>query len=179
MSGTGSGDPNDTIQTGDAELPLDAPARRRLPALLRRAWYGLNQTFRRRIAYTDLTPDQFTILRNLVDGPETGVTQTELSALMSSDPNTIASLLNRMQAAKLVERRPHEADKRAHRVCILPKGVNLYRELRQIALELQGELLAVLPESRREQFLADLETVADACLSSANAKARGKKSARM
>ena len=164
---TGSGAIPDEKET---DTPLDAPSRRRLPALLRRAWYGLNQTFRRRIAYTDLTPDQFTILRNLVEGPVTGLTQTELSMLMSSDPNTIASLLNRMQTAKLVERRPHELDRRAHRVCILPKGKKVYLELRQIALEFQGELLTTIPEARREQFLADLETIADACLASARKK---------
>ena len=43
--------------------PIDSPSRRRLPPLLRRSWYGLNQAFRRRIAHLDLTPDQFTVLR--------------------------------------------------------------------------------------------------------------------
>ena len=42
------------------ELPIDAPERRRLPLLLRRAWYGMNQAFRRRIAHLGVTPDQFT-----------------------------------------------------------------------------------------------------------------------
>ncbi len=49
-----------------AEIPLDAPGRRRLPVLLRRAWYGLNQAFRRRIAGMGLTPDQFTVIRTLL-----------------------------------------------------------------------------------------------------------------
>jgi hypothetical protein len=47
-------------------LPVDAPERRRLPILLRRAWYGLNQAFRRRIAKTGVTPDQFTAMRTLL-----------------------------------------------------------------------------------------------------------------
>ena len=51
----------------DTEIPLDAPARRRLPILLRRAWYSLNQVFRRRIAKMDLTPDQFTVIRTLLE----------------------------------------------------------------------------------------------------------------
>jgi DNA-binding CsgD family transcriptional regulator len=75
--------------------PIDSPSRRVLPPLLRRSWYGLNQAFRRRIAHLNLTPDQFTVLRILLEGDALGLTQRELSRLMSSDPNTLASLLER------------------------------------------------------------------------------------
>lgn len=147
-----------------SEAEADSAPKRRLPPLLRRAWYSLNQAFRRRISYSKLTPDQFTILRQLSEGPREGLTQRELSALMSSDPNTIASLLDRMQAAELIERRPHESDRRAHRVKVMPKGKKLFQEIREVAVDLQGKILSVLPEERREQFLTDLEQVADACL---------------
>ncbi|HYG74637.1 MAG TPA: MarR family winged helix-turn-helix transcriptional regulator [Planctomycetota bacterium] len=150
-------------------VPLDDPSRRRLPPLLRRAWYSLNQAFRRRIAYSGLTPDQFTILRLLTESPPEGLTQRELAVLMSSDPNTIASLLDRMQAAKLLERRPHESDRRAHRVKLLQKGKTVHAELRDIAIKLQSEVLTALPPERREQFLADLEAVAIACQAGAKA----------
>ena len=83
-----------------AGLPLDSPQRRRLPPLLRRAWYGLNQAFRRRIAHLEITPDQFTVLRTLLE--HDGITQRELTHLISSDPNTVASLLERMEAAGLI-----------------------------------------------------------------------------
>jgi DNA-binding MarR family transcriptional regulator len=144
--------------------PLDDPNRRRFPPLLRRAWFALNQAFRRRIAYSGATPDQFTIMRQLIEAPPEGLTQGELSKRMSSDPNTIASLLNRMESAKLVQRCPHETDRRAHRVRLLPKGVTLYHELRAIALQLQREVIQTVPDERREQFLEDLERVADACV---------------
>ena len=42
-----------TQRHGDADR---RPERRRLPVLLRRAWYGLNQAFRQRIARMGLTP---------------------------------------------------------------------------------------------------------------------------
>ena len=71
-------------------LPIDAPERRRLPPLLRRAWYGLNQAFRRRIAHLEITPDQFTVLRTLLEGDALGLTQRELTQHMTSDPNTHA-----------------------------------------------------------------------------------------
>src|SRR6266542_1438971 len=89
-------------------LPIDSPERRRLPLLLRRAWYGLNQAFRRRIAHLGVTPDQFTVMRTLLENE--GITQRRLTELMSSDPNTVASLLERMEKAGLVDRLAHEKD---------------------------------------------------------------------
>ena len=136
---------------------------RRLPPLLRRAWYGLNQAFRRRIAHTGATPDQFTAMRCLGEFGDTGPTQRELTEMMSSDPNTIASLLARMEVAGWIERRPHERDKRANRLRLKPAGRRKYEELRALAVDLQASVLASLPESRREGFLSELSLVADAC----------------
>lgn len=144
-------------------LPLDAPQRRRLPPLLRRAWYSLNQAFRRRIAHLGITPDQFTVLRTLLESDPDGPTQRELTVAMSSDPNTVASLLQRMEQAGLIARQPHETDKRAHRIRLQSLGRRRYETARALALELQGEVLSVLPESGREEFLEHLALVADAC----------------
>jgi DNA-binding MarR family transcriptional regulator len=154
-------------QRKETPEPLDAPGRRRLPHLLRRAWYGLNQAFRRRIAHLNLTPDQFTVMRTLLEGDPKGMTQRELSRTMSSDPNTVASLLERMEKAGYVERSPHERDRRAHRITLLPKGENTYEAARAVALELQKEVLGVLPESAREPFFEQLSLVADSCRNAA------------
>ncbi|HXG48341.1 MAG TPA: MarR family transcriptional regulator [Methylomirabilota bacterium] len=146
-----------------SNAPIDSPERRRLPPLLRRAWYGLNQAFRRRIAHLDITPDQFTVMRSLLEGDERGLTQSELTAIMSSDPNTVASLIERMEKARLVERRPHESDRRAYRLRLRPAGRRKYEQARLLAVALQTEVLAVLPDDRREGFLEDLSRVAEVC----------------
>ena len=143
--------------------PIDAPNRRRLPLLLRRSWYGLNQAFRRRIAHLDITPDQFTVLRTLLEGDARGLTQRELARAMSSDPNTVASLLERMEKIGYVERQPHERDRRAHRIKLLAKGKKTYEAGRLIAVALQSEVLSGLPAAGRETFLENLSLVADAC----------------
>src|SRR5688572_10652305 len=103
-----------------AATPLDSPVRRRLPPLLRRAWYGLNQAFRRRIAHLGVTPDQFTVLRTLLE--QDGITQSQLTATMTSDPNTVASLVNRMEKAGLIKRETHERDRRANRLRVSRRG---------------------------------------------------------
>jgi DNA-binding MarR family transcriptional regulator len=144
-------------------LPLDAPERRRLPLLLRRAWYGLNQAFRRKILHLRLTPDQFTVLRTLIEAEPKGLTQRELAETISSDPNTIASLLERMEANGLIERAKDRTDRRARRIQPLPQGRKAYKTARAIALELQTEILASLPENEREAFLENLTAIAEAC----------------
>jgi DNA-binding MarR family transcriptional regulator len=136
---------------------------RRLPPLLRRAWYGLNQIFRQRIAHLGLTPDQFTVLRWLDEGDPHGLTQQELTELMGSDANTVAALMKRMESAGLISRTVHETDRRAHRVRLQPEGARRFKAAGVVARRLQKEVLGNLPAGQREQFLTNLETVADAC----------------
>jgi DNA-binding MarR family transcriptional regulator len=141
--------------------PPKAP--KRLPVLMRRAWYGLNQAFRQRITHLKMTPDQFSILRWISEGDPQGLTQRTITDLMASDPNTITSTLARMERHGLVERRPHETDRRAHRVSLLPKGRRTFEKGRKIAMELQSHILEALPEEERAHFLDSMELIADAC----------------
>jgi len=92
-----------------------------------------------------------------------GITQRELAQAMTSDPNTIAALLERMEAAGLVERRPHEKDRRAHRLTLTKSGRAKYLKGRALAIEMQAEVLNALSEKEREKFLEQLEKVAEAC----------------
>ena len=150
------------------------PTPKRLPVLLRRAWYGLNQAFRQRIAHLGITPDQFSILRWLSEDDPAGITQRRLTDLMASDPNTITSTLSRMEKSSLLERRPHEVDRRAHRVKLLPKGARTFDKARKIAVELQGRVLAVIPAEHRAGFLEELSVIADACAAALESKSASK-----
>ncbi|MEO8351632.1 MAG: MarR family winged helix-turn-helix transcriptional regulator [Chthoniobacteraceae bacterium] len=147
----------------NAPVPMEP---KRLPVLLRRAWYGLNQAFRQRVSPLGLTPDQFSILRWLSEGDPQGLTQRSLTDLMASDPNTITSTLSRMESAGLVSRHQHELDRRAHRVCILAAGRRAFEKARKAAQELQQTILADLPMEERDRFLEQLEIIADACSNS-------------
>ena len=155
----------------DPSSPSPPAPPKRLPVLLRRSWYGLNQAFRQRIAHLKITPDQFSILRWLSEGDPAGLTQRAITDLMASDPNTITSTLSRMEKNALITRQPHEHDRRAHRVRMQPAGRSVFEKARKVAMELQDQILASLPESSRSRFLQDLETVADSC---AAASDRGK-----
>lgn len=155
--------------SGAETLPIDSPERKRLPPLLRRAWYSLNQAFRRRVAHLQVTPDQFTALRVLHE--HSTLTQRQLTEFMSSDPNTVASLVERMETNGLVERRDHPTDRRAHHLKLLPKGKSVYVRAREIAIELQSGVLAALPEKEQDAFLENLAKVADAARDAADESA--------
>lgn len=148
-------------------IPTDDPDRPpRLALLLRRAWYQLNQAFRRRIAEHGVTPDQFTVMRWLREHPD-GVTQRELAGLMASDANTIAALLARMERARLVDRPIHARDRRCRLIRLTVRGRRLHALIQPEATALQTRMLEALPSERREAFLADLERVAGACAEAA------------
>jgi DNA-binding MarR family transcriptional regulator len=141
----------------------ESTGRRRLPPLLRRCWYGLNQAFRGRIAHLGLTPSQFTVLRGLAEAGDEGLTQNDLTEFMASDANTIAALIARMHQAGEVRCSTDPSDRRAKRVRLSVRGRRLCEQARPIALDLQRQALDVLPRADREKFLHDLELVADAC----------------
>jgi DNA-binding MarR family transcriptional regulator len=130
----------------------------------------LNQAFRRRIAHTGSTPDQYTVLRNLAESDPEGLTQTELTRRMTSDPNTIAALVDRMERAGLLERRVDPQDRRALRLRLQPAGRARYVELREIAQLLQNEVLEAIPARERNAFLARFARVANACRNAADAE---------
>jgi DNA-binding MarR family transcriptional regulator len=153
--------------------PIDAPSRRRLPILLRQAWFSLNQTFRRRLAHTGITPDQFTALRTLHEHGPQGLTQSHLTRLIASDPNTIGALVERMESAGWVERVRHERDGRAYRLRLLPQGRTQLEKGRTIAVALQTEVLAGWTDRKREAFLRDLAWVGDQCRKAADGKKSG------
>ena len=151
---------------------IDSPDRRRLPLLLRRAWYGLNKAFRRRIAHLRITPDQFTVMRTLLENE--GLTQRELAHAMSSDPNTVASLVERMELGGLLRREPDAKDRRARRLHLTIVGRRKYEEARAAALPMQTEILSAVPDKNQETFLRDLEIVAEACRLTAEKSMRRK-----
>lgn len=145
--------------------PIDDPHRRRLPPLLRRCWYGLNQAFRKRLATLGITPNQFTVLRWLEEN-DGGVRQSEICERMASDPNTIAALFERMHADGLVKRKVDPTDRRARLISPTPKGRRTYAKARPIAVQLQAEVLDAIPAHERERLLEQIEILAEACQAS-------------
>ena len=101
-----------------------------------------------------------------------GVRQAEVCARMASDPNTIAALVERMQADGLIKRKTDPTDRRARLISLTPKGKRTYAKARPVAVQLQEEVLEVIPANERERLLEHLEILADACQASLQSDAK-------
>jgi len=77
-------------------------------------------------------------------------------------------LLERMEKSVLLERLPHEKDRRARRLYLKVEGKRKYQKAREVAVALQTEVLGGLPPEERETFLKHLTLVADACREAAD-----------
>ena len=140
-------------------------SKRRFPLLLRSAWFGLNQSFRARLKPHGLTPDQFTVLRWLYEKKGECVRQADLAQLMSSDNNTITSIITRMEKSQWVKRKPHIKDQRANQLMIMEAGEVIYFKGQAEAYALEEEVMSALTDGERLMYLELMEKVTDACLS--------------
>jgi|TARA_B110000037_G_scaffold221902_1_gene294522 DNA-binding MarR family transcriptional regulator len=142
---------------------------KRFPLLLRSAWFGLNQSFRIYLKPFGLTPDQFTVLRWLYEKKGECIRPTDLAKLMSSDNNTITSIINRMETNGWVKRSPHIHDQRAKQLVIQEAGEALYFKGQAVAHTLEDEIMNSLSEAERLMYLEFMHKVSRACLDSRDA----------
>ena len=106
-----------------------------------------------------LTPASFGLLNLL--GARSGATQRELGSAMGIDPSTMVSLIDELETAGLAKRRPHPTDRRAREVVITPKGRRLLERGRQMALQVEDEVLGGLSAGERRQLLRLLRRALD------------------
>jgi DNA-binding MarR family transcriptional regulator len=116
-----------------------------------RLWRASHTPVAEALGTLDLTPASFGLLNVL--GARTGANQQELGAVMGIDPSTMVSLIDGLQDAGLVERRPHPKDRRARVVTLTPKGRRLLRRARELALEVEDEVLRGLTATQRRELI--------------------------
>ena len=72
---------------------------------------------------------------------------------MGIDPSTMVSLIDQLETAGLAKRRPHPTDRRAREVVITAKGRRLRERGRQMASQVEDEVLGGLSASERRELL--------------------------
>ena len=106
-----------------------------------------------------LTTALFALLNVL--GTHEGAIQQELGAAMGIDPSTMVSLIDQLEAAGLAKRRPRPTDRRAREVVITPKGRRVLEQARQLAMQVEDDVLHALSGAERRQVLALLRRALD------------------
>jgi DNA-binding MarR family transcriptional regulator len=106
-----------------------------------------------------LTPRQFHLLGLLHENGPTG--QSELGTMMGTDPSIVVTMLNPLEAERLVSRERDEHDRRRHLVTLTAGGEAKRVSAVQAQREVEDELFAGLNEEQRAQLLGLLTTLQD------------------
>lgn len=78
-----------------------------------------------------------------------GINQGGLADLLEVEPITVCRMVDRLQEAGLVERRPDPEDRRSWRLYLTAKAQNLVGQLRPLAEEMLNEALEGVSDSER------------------------------
>lgn len=107
----------------------------------------LRRSFDARARGIGVTRPQWQVLSLLVQ--YSGINQGGLAELLDVEPITLGRMIDRLQDAQMVERRPDPADRRAWRLFLTDKGLDLLEKLKPLALEAYEEALeGVSPDER-------------------------------
>src|ERR1700704_485110 len=112
-----------------------------------RLWRASHTRVAARLESVGLTPALFGLL-NLI-GAREGAIQQELGSAMGIDPSTMVSLIDQLESAGLAKPPPCPTDRRAREVTITPKGRRMLERGRQMATQVEDEVLGGLSASER------------------------------
>ena len=106
---------------------------------------------RARAAALGLTRAQAAVLAHLAR--QEGINQAALAQLLELEPITLARLLDRLQAAGLIERRSDPKDRRAHLLYLTESAYPLLDRIFALAAEVREAALAGVAEADRGRLL--------------------------
>jgi MarR family transcriptional regulator, lower aerobic nicotinate degradation pathway regulator len=107
----------------------------------------------------DLTPVQYAALVSIHTHP--GIDATRLSAVIAFDRSTLGSVIERLEAKGLIERKPSSDDKRVKLLYLTKAGGALLREITSVVEKAQTRILEPLKPADRQTLLALLTQLVD------------------
>ena len=88
-----------------------------------------------------------------------GVNQGRLAELLDVEPISVCRMVDRLQEAGLVERKPDPADRRSWRLFLTAKAEELLAQLRPLAEGLEVQALEGISEAQRDELCRVLDTI--------------------
>jgi DNA-binding MarR family transcriptional regulator len=136
----------------DNEMPPPTAPERTLGLVLHDVARFLRKRFEQRAREADLglTRAQWSVLAHLAR--HEGINQAALAQILEIEPITLVRLLDRLQAAGLVERRPDPSDRRARVLSLTPAARPLLDRIWALAAVVREEAMAGLDEEEREHL---------------------------
>ena len=107
----------------------------------------------------DLTPVQYAALIAIHTHP--GIDATRLSAVIAFDRSTLGSVIERLEAKRLIERKPSNEDKRIKLLYLTKPGVSVLRDIVPSVEKAQARILQPLKAADRKLLLSLLTQLVD------------------
>jgi MarR family transcriptional regulator, lower aerobic nicotinate degradation pathway regulator len=107
----------------------------------------------------DLTPVQYAALIAIHTHP--GIDATRLSAVIAFDRSTLGSVIERLEAKKLIDRKPSGEDKRVKLLYLTKAGAAILRDIMPAVEKAQARMMQPLKPSDRKILLALLTQLVD------------------
>ena len=128
-----------------------------LGLLLHEAARNVRKAFERRVDHLGLSSSQWRLLLVVAKCGQT--TQARIADHLDIEPISVSRLIDRMEAAGWVERRPDPQDRRAKIVTPTERAIAAHAVIRSMADEVYAEALNGLSPDRRQALLSGLSTV--------------------
>ena len=129
-----------------------------LGLLFRQVRDALRDAMERELAANghDLTLSQYITLKKLHYGTASA---SELAQAAELNPGAMTRLLDRLEAAGLLQREAHPSDRRALRIMLTARGKAIWPELEACADRVRERALAELDDKQRTELVRMLEHV--------------------
>ena len=111
----------------------------------------LAKRFDQKARHLGLTRAQTQLLAYLV--LHEGINQTGLADMLEIEPISLARLIDRMEQAGWVERRPDPRDRRAWRLYLTPKTKPMFTKMVEVGKEVRAEALQGFTAAERDVIL--------------------------
>lgn len=117
----------------------------------------LRKRFDQRARTLGLTRAQWSVLAHLARNE--GINQTTLAEILEIEPITLVRLLDRLEAADWVERRPDPSDRRARLLYLTDKAHPVLEQLWALGAATREEAMAGLSAAERGRLIELLLTI--------------------
>ncbi len=115
--------------------------------------------FAERLAVLELIPAHAGVFRILAATP--AITQQALATALGTLPSRLVAIVDELESKGLLERRPHESDRRSYALHLTDKGKSTLQAVGRVAREHQQTLLEGLSEEEQGTLSILLQRVAE------------------
>ncbi|MBA2849105.1 MarR family transcriptional regulator [Thermosulfuriphilus ammonigenes] len=128
------------------EFTLD----RCLGFLANRVYRSFQKEVDRLLQPLGLTTAQFCVLMKLYN--QDGITQSALAQKLHIESPTLVRIIDRLEEAGLVRRRPSPKDRRAYRIVLTNRGRELEKQLRKVGETVRSKATRGMTEQESEKL---------------------------